>query len=377
MQVSLQSSEHFYSQSSLTLSSQRNHAGQEQAAPTDKLLDKLADNIPGMSGSELKNLKADQFTPEKVSGRIANFVAMGLERARLDGKSEEEIQTLYEQAVSGIEQGFNEARDILKDMNLLSDDIASTIDSTFELTMEKVGALAPNAAPISSATTTSISAAERYESAESFSLKLRTQDGDKISIQFASSDSIQSSLGYFNDGEGSDATVFSVDRNQSSNFQFSVKGDLDEGELDAIQNLIQDISLIADDFFDGDVQAAFQQASSFEMDKSELASMNLTLKRSEQYSSVAAYQQVQGYDQTVNQAGGRKLGHLMQGLEQQFNQSRLAFLESAADFGQSLFESLVQQDARYRESSNEQQQGQDNKLATLRELLSTSNTQES
>lgn len=378
MQITLHSSESVYSQQSFKLTSQgqqANTAQHENASATDRVLDKLAEKIPGMSGSELKELKADNFTPEKVSNRIADYVAMGMERAKREGKSDAQIQSMYEASVAGIEKGFSEAKDILENMNLLSDDLATTIDETLEQTLEKVGALAPTSTVTEPVSSKSISAAERYESSESFSLKVRTQDGDNVTIRFSNSESYESSLGYYNDGEGTSAASFSLDRSQESNFQFSISGDLDEGEIDALQDLIQDINLIADDFFDGDVQSAFEQASQFQMDKSELSSMQLTLKRSEEYSAASAYQQVQGYEQPqYNQAGDAKIGHIVNGLQEQFTQSKVEFVESITSFSMQLFDSLVQQDSRYKEGSNDSQSQINASLEMLHQLIEPSVT---
>lgn len=376
MQITLHSSESVYSQQSFKLTSQGQQANtqhQSNASATDRVLDKLAEKIPGMSSGELKELKADNFTPEKVSGRIADYVAMGMERAKREGKSDAQIQSMYEASVAGIEKGFSEAKDILANMNLLSDDLATTIDETLEQTLDRVGNLAPSATVTEPATSKSISAAERYESSESFSLNVRTQDGDNVTIRFSNSESYESSLGYYNDGKGTSAASFSIDRSQQSNFQFSVSGDLDEGEIDALQDLIQDINLIADDFFDGDVQSAFEQASQFEMDKSELSSMQLTLKRSEEYSAASAYQQVQGYEQPEHsQAGDAKIGHIVNSLQDQFAQSKIDFVESVTSFSMQLFESLVQEDIRYKESSNESQSRIDASLDMLNQLIAPS-----
>ncbi len=373
MLVTLSSQETYFSQQSYSLSSNSQrpdsrNSGQP-ASPTDQLLNRLAERIPGMSQGEMKNLEADKFSPEKVAGRIAGFVQQGLERARREGKSEAEIQGLYDQALAGIEQGFDEARDILDDMNLLTDELATTIDQTYDLTMQELEGLAPAAATPTTegSTRTSVLAAERYQQAESFSLKLKTQDGDSVVINFASASSYQSSFGGYSDGEGNSAVAFSIDRSESSSYQFQVEGDLDDDEITAIQNLIQDVSLIADDFFDGDVQAAFDQASQFQMDKSELASMNLTLTRSERYSAVGAYQQVQNPDASQNP--GRKLGHMMNDLAGRFSSPDLGFLASAVDFGQDLLSSLIPQDSRYKQADSEQQSLFDQNLQNMKDIL--------
>ena len=147
MYVSFNSQESYFRQQSYVLTSNGHGEGRDNksdsVSATDHMLNKLAEKIPGMSSSEMKSLSADQFSPEKVADRIADFVSQGLEQARRDGKSEGELHKLYEQAVKGIEQGFSEAKDILKDMNLLSDDIEATIDTTIDLTMQKIDALNP------------------------------------------------------------------------------------------------------------------------------------------------------------------------------------------------------------------------------------------
>lgn len=133
---------------------------------------------------------------------------------------------------------------------MLTDDISATIDQTKDLTFDALAGIAPTnttANTTASTSQTSISAAERYAKAESFSMEVMTKEGDKVSISFDSEASITASLGAYTDGETS-AVSFGVDRNASSNFSFSVEGDLNTEELDALTSLMQDINLIAEDF---------------------------------------------------------------------------------------------------------------------------------
>lgn len=375
MHVNLHSSGQLYSDTQ-NLSSRSNNStesnSQQPKQAQEQLLDSLAKHVPGVSATEFKALDAKEFTPEKVTGRIAGFVAQGLEQARRDGKSEAEIASLHEQALAGIEQGFNEARDILADMNLLTQDIAATIDETYDQTLDAVRALAPSNPQESRLTYTGLSAAERYQKAEAFSLDLRTQDGDKITVSFAQQNAYESSLGAYS-GEDGQAAVFNIDRSAQSQYRFSIEGELDADEMDAIQDLIKDVSLIADDFFSGDVQSAFQQASEFQMDTSELASMHLRLTRSEQYSAASAYQQVQNLPANAQgqaqQAPGRALGHLVGDIQNRGQNPALAFLEEPLDLNQQLLDNLVKQDVRYQQADAEQQRFYEQGLAQLQSLL--------
>lgn len=354
-----------------TLSSLSNGTRQSNnpnASATDKMLEKLAQHIPGMNGAQSFNqLDAKDFSPQKVADRVTDFVAMGLEQARLDGKSEAEVEKLRQAAMTGIQKGITEARNILDNMNLLTEEVSATIDETLKLTLQGLEGLIPGAAPQSvSGNSTSMLAAERYQSAESLSLKVKTQDGDEVTIRFNKESDYQSSFGGYSDDQGS-AVSFSIDRSESSNYRFSVEGDLDSDEIDALQNLIKDINEIAGDFFDGDVQAAFDQASAFKMDKTELASMNLRLTRSESYSAITAYEQVQ--NQGNQQDGGRKLGHMLNGLADQVGSPALGFMESPFDFGKELISGLISQDQRYKEADEEHRSLFEQHLDSMRSIL--------
>jgi hypothetical protein len=336
------------------------------ASAADKLVAKLAENIPGMSVSEMKGLDANDYSPEKVASRISDFVAQGLEQARSRGASDADLDRMYQAAVSGVEKGFKEATKILKDLDMLSPEISATIDQTKEMTFEALAGLAPtsDSAPIKE---TSISAAERYAKAESFSMDVMTQEGDKISINFSSEASITASLGAYSDGDSS-AVSFGIERNASSNYSFSVEGDLNEEELDALTSLIQDINLIAEDFYSGDVQDAFEQAAELEMDKSQLMNLNVTMTQSASYSAVAAYEQVQQLDNPLGD-NGRHLGQMMNNMDRFMGNPALGFLEDSTLFGADLLDNLIHQDVRYKDADEESQSKLDSNFGLLREIM--------
>lgn len=336
------------------------------ASAADKLVAKLAENIPGMSASEMKGLDANDYSPEKVASRISDFVAQGLEQARSRGASDADLDRMYQAAVSGVEKGFKEATKILKDLDMLSPEISATIDQTKEMTFEALAGLAPSSdsAPMKE---TSISAAERYAKAESFSMDVMTQEGDKISINFSSEASITASLGAYSDGDSS-AVSFGIERNASSSYSFSVEGDLNEEELDALTSLIQDINLIAEDFYSGDVQDAFEQAAELEMDKSQLMNLNVTMTQSASYSAVAAYEQVQQLDNPLGD-NGRHLGQMMNNMDRFMGNPALGFLEDSTLFGADLLDNLIHQDVRYKDADEESQSKLDSNFGLLREIM--------
>lgn len=334
----------------------------------EALLARLAKNVPGLKKDDVTDLATSDFSPAKVADRISKFVAQGLQNARNEGRSEAEIQSKYEAALSGVQKGFDEAREILDGLNLLSDDIASNIDKTQDLTFKALEALNPSAStsPTTSNYQTQIAAAERFKSAETFSLDLKTQDGDTVQIQFANQSSQEASFGYANDGNGNSAAVFQFSQSQSSAFQFQVQGDLDEGELEAINKLINEVGKIADEFFNGDVQKAFEQATEFKMDRSELSSMNLQLTKSQEYSAASSYRGVQN---NALPDAGKLAGHLLNNFDQATQRPELGFLKDVSKVSQQLLDSLVQQDSRYIDADKEKQSSFEASLAKIREVI--------
>lgn len=336
------------------------------ASAADKLVDKLAENIPGMSASEMKGLDANDYSPEKVALRISDFVAQGLEQARSRGASDADLDRMYKAAVSGVEKGFKEATEILKELDMFTADISATIDQTKDLTFEALAGIAPSG-ETSSSRQTSISAAERYSKAESFSMDVMTKEGDKVSIRFNSEASQTASLGAYSD-DNSSAISYGIERNASSSYSFSVEGDLNEEELDALTTLIQDINLIADDFYSGDVQGAFEQATELEMDKSQLMNLNVTMTQSASYSAVAAYEQVQQLENPLGD-NGRHLGQMMNNMDRFMDNPALGFLSESSLFGADLLDSLIHQDVRYKDADEESQSKLDNNFGLLRDIM--------
>jgi Domain of unknown function (DUF5610) len=83
------------------------------------------------------------FSPEAVSSRIVDF-ATGFLGAFTDNHSEQPegaAVSEFESLIRGaIEEGFNQARDIIEAMSAMTTEVGGTIDQTFELTMQKLDA---------------------------------------------------------------------------------------------------------------------------------------------------------------------------------------------------------------------------------------------
>jgi len=334
----------------------------------DAMLARLAKNVPGLQKDDVTDLAANDFSPSKIAERISKFVAQGLQNARNDGRSEAEIQAKYDAAVEGVQKGFDEAREILESLNFLTDDIAAGIDETEVKTFEALEAINPSNNTSGSLPVyhTQAAGVERYSSSETFSLDLKTQDGDTVKIVFANEQNSEQAFAYSGDGNGNYSAIYEASQSQSSALSFQVQGDLDEDELEAISKLIGEVTEISNEFFNGDVQKAFEIASEFSLDKTELASMNLQLTRSQEYSAASSYRQVQN---NATPDVGKLSGHLINNFAQAIQQPELDFLQDVTSVSQRLLDSLVQQDNRFIEADNEQQSVFASSLAKIREII--------
>ncbi len=323
----------------------------------NKALESLAREIPGMESADLKSLSASEYTPEKIADRIGKFVALGLENARARGKSEDQIQALYDSAVKGVEQGFREVKEILTNLDVLNGGIAVQVEATEKATFDTLAGLSPSRRNETQGAvmTKSLAVAERYQRADDFSLTVKTRDGDLVKVNFSRELDAQGTLAMGQDGAGNRAAVMGLSRSDQSGYQFSVEGDLSTDEIDAIQNLVRDVGQVANDFFSGDVQKAFEQVSEVAFDGSQLASMNLHMSRTEQYSAAQRYQQTQQVDSPEQSRPGLRLGHLMHDFGDSFQKPALDFLDQVDSMASGIMQGLVEQDSRFKDATSEQQ----------------------
>lgn len=148
-----------------------------------------------------------------------------------------------------------------------------------------------------------------YQYSETMTLNLKTREGDEVSVDFRqlfahyesykegrAAEEGPKGARYFESREALEATQF------EEQFGFSVQGDLNEEELEAIYNVFEQVEELATTFFDGDIESAFQQAVEMEIDFGQLQSFDLNLQRTEtvavSYQQAAAYQGVQQASQT-------------------------------------------------------------------------------
>ncbi len=284
---------------------------------------------------------------------ILSFISLQLQRDVANGASQEELQSRLEAGLRGFEEGYSEAYNQLKDSGLLDDGVKSAIEETFAQVRSGVVDMAQQyglespivgsaevqapvyvAAPAATISTrVSIDAVEQrytqsyrdmqtikhmqqigqyantyeniqqsrservdqsysYAVSESrdFQFKLRTQDGDEITVRISNSQ--EGKAVHQSSGAGTaQSSSLSLSGAQSSGFEIDIDGELDAGELDAISGLLNQVGDISEAFYSGDLDQALGLASNIDFDTGELSSFNLKLNMtsSEQSSQASRY----------------------------------------------------------------------------------------
>ncbi len=124
----------------------------------------------------------------------------------------------------------------------------------------------------------------------SFSFQVETVDGDKVTITAKTNDVSVTKYSLFNTPMWENEKLARVN-DQDSLFSVSVDGDLDDDELNAIGNLLNKVENLSANFFEGDLDLAFSQASNLGYDTSEIVGFSLNLKHVEIEKVRAAYQE--------------------------------------------------------------------------------------
>jgi len=253
------------------------------------LENKLGKNLPGFI--PVSELNPAEFTPGAVADRILGFVTNAISQR---AGSDLEAQSMLQQAKEGIARGFSEAREILSDMPLMNDEIADQIEQTESLIFEGLDNIQDPSMETSRQQIVSESASlsSQFKQTSQASIQIVTQDGDKVDVSYGALIQFSEAQNYSVNQQGASAS-YEFSSLKSATFQFSVEGNLDEEEREAINELLSDVGALANKFFNGDVQAAFSSAQTLGFDSKELQSFALDFQQSTYIEVVQAYQRTE------------------------------------------------------------------------------------
>ncbi len=258
-------------------------------APTNKVPNSPTDNKPekivNKNNPMQSVVQTERISPQQAADNILQHVAQGISALRQAGGSEQAIAERLEQAKAGIEKGYKEAEEILKSMGLMTDELAQSIQQGRELVDKGVEALASNQ-PLPSK---EVMQAESYSGEASMQLEMRTQEGDIVNINFNQINEY-SSMQYASENNGMSRYASEMSAYSETSWQFSVQGDLNQQEVDALNKVIKGVQKLGAAFFSGDLSSALEQASQLGLGSTALASLSLNLQQNEQYQATSAYQ---------------------------------------------------------------------------------------
>ncbi|WP_426417884.1 DUF5610 domain-containing protein [Aestuariirhabdus sp. LZHN29] len=265
------------------------------------------------------------YSPDKVADKLTNHIRSHMERERTAGASDDRLQELYDIGVQAVADGFAEAQEILQQMGVLQGQIATDIDTTFDLFTQQAEAMRNEMiAPVPTQPQISPEAVQTYFSAEaiqvsrSFEFELTTAEGDRVTINAAGAAGYgQGSYQGIESGEGESQSVsaFASAAYQRGSFAFEVQGDLNEEELKAIDALLSQVNDLSDSFFNGNLDEAFSKALSLGFDSRQINSFELDLSQTKTYTAIEQYQSQMG-DSADKGAGIRELAEYANDLQQ-------------------------------------------------------------
>jgi hypothetical protein len=269
------------------------NAADAQATLANRLAERLGLEPGALAG------KANDYTPEKVAGRILDFIEQRLQSEQAAGADPSKLKGLLEQARSGVEKGFAEARKILDGMGVLQGKVASDIDDTYQKIQDGFSDLDkrfnPDAALVGGSTNIAAYSERFAAQAETFDMEVTTRDGDRlrISIAQASANWSQSGVVASSNGNGSSVVASSQSGSmQIGGWQVSVEGELDDEERAALEKLFGQVQDLSNKFYAGDLSGAFDRAMALDMDGEQLASMSLRLTQTTVRQATDAYSAV-------------------------------------------------------------------------------------
>jgi len=225
------------------------------------------------------------FDFEAVAKNVMEFVSGVIKGAQAGGASDDKLKEMLEQAREGVDMGFEMARAELGDMDMLNDDVEQGMDKSYDLIQQGLTNLndelfKPPQTESAGLAAQGLAMSER----EQGSISVTTRDGDTVNISFANEMSMQLDKSI---DQGRISSQFSLSNNQS--FSFEVQGSLDKDELKAVSQLVQEIGKLADEFFNGDVEKAWQQANELDFDQQQIAQYALDFQEVKQVAVKQSY----------------------------------------------------------------------------------------
>ena len=277
-------------------------AGQEQTDQDRFAHQRLSQSLKENVGVDLppeKSVKEAEsvFDVDAVIDTVMNHISKRIDNARDNGASDEDLQSMFDAARGGVEKGFSQAREQIDAINKLNEPLAEKINNAEEGIYKGIDDLSnqtfkPQDVEITPRKLDSVEYVKAYERTQNnFEFELTTKEGDVVKISAMSDkESFQQAL--LAQVDGSEVYANYSEENNTSGFNLQVKGDLNESEMAAIEDLMAQVNKLAEEFYTGDLGTAFDMAMELTSDADQIAQFSLDLKQN--YMSKSEYGAVSG-----------------------------------------------------------------------------------
>ena len=220
---------------------------------------------------------------EQVVTNVLNFIQKSVAKQKEAGVETEGLQDMLDQATRGVSAGVKYAKEDLAGM--LSPELNQQINKT-------EGDIHQGISDIRNGLDAKFTYYEQHARSESSTLTLTTAQGDKVDIQFSARAEQQTSFSQYTDSQ---ELGFGV--SQSHAFSFSVQGELNDDESRAITDLLKQADIIANEFYNGNIQQAMDNALSMGFDKSEIQGFAIQLRQQTVSEKMLQYEAVKHTDE--------------------------------------------------------------------------------
>lgn len=174
-----------------------------------------------------------------------------------------------------VDTGLSDATSQLQSLGIGAEDVAGLAADLRSKLEAFIGAAGQGAVAAAGA---------RFSQKQKTEIEIVTQEGDtvRLSLRSRAMVAVGGVAANGSDGTASKAAATVI---AGSKFEISVEGNLNDDEIAAIRDVLTKVEDLADDFFAGDVQAAFEAASNLDIDGDQLASVALELKLKQRLSA--------------------------------------------------------------------------------------------
>ncbi|MCP5334271.1 MAG: DUF5610 domain-containing protein [Oceanospirillaceae bacterium] len=229
------------------------------------------------------------FDVDAVVNAVMEHVNKALDKAAMKGASKDELNGMLDQARAGVSKGFTQAREALDKLGKLDDPLAEKIDSAESKINDGLDKLDKKLnQPETSSGGVLASAGQSYAKRNDFAFSVTTKEGDVVKISAMSLYKQKVEMQSYQDDEKS---LFAANSSELSRngYSFSVQGDINDDEMQALETLFSQVNDVAQTFYNGDLNTAFNKASELGFNGDQIASFSLDLRQTE---TISQYQQV-------------------------------------------------------------------------------------